>query len=113
MKRTFQRSGQFHVYILKCQDGTFYTGHTNDLERRLKQHNDGRGAWYTRVKGGGDIVWIKEYRRFKLAFLIEKRIKKLIRKQKESIVNGKRLDKVFAEVKKENARPPVYRVKSY
>jgi putative endonuclease len=38
----------YYVYILKCADGTLYTGFTNDLEKRLKAHNSGKGAKYTR-----------------------------------------------------------------
>ena len=95
-KRAFTRQGQFYVYILQCQDGTYYTGHTNNLQRRVSQHNAGKGAWYTKVKGAKKVVWIKKYCRFKPAFLMEKRIKKLTRSQKESLVSGKRLESVLA-----------------
>jgi putative endonuclease len=40
----------YYVYILKCKDGTLYTGWTNDLEARLTAHREGRGAKYTRHK---------------------------------------------------------------
>ena len=43
-----KRSGRFFVYILQCRDGTFYTGYTPDLARRLELHNAGQGAKYTR-----------------------------------------------------------------
>ncbi|MEI8349884.1 MAG: GIY-YIG nuclease family protein [Candidatus Omnitrophota bacterium] len=99
-KRAFIRRGKFCVYILQCQDGSYYTGHTNDLERRLKQHNSGKGAWYTKLKGYVELVWHKEYRCFKPAFLMEKRIKTLTRKQKEILVKGKRLDRVLASAGK-------------
>ena len=95
-KRLFIRQGKFSVYILQCQDGSFYTGHTNDIARRLEQHRTGKGgARYTRWKKAGVLVWSKEYRRFKPAFLMEKRIKTLTRKQKEVLVEGKRLELVF------------------
>ena len=100
-KRRFIRKGIFFVYILQCQDGTYYTGYTNDLERRLQQHNTGKGgARYTKWKKVGALVWNKQYRRFRPAFLMEKRIKKLTRKQKELLVGGRRLDTVLAEAKK-------------
>jgi putative endonuclease len=99
-EKKFIRRGKFFVYILLCQDGTYYTGHTNDLKRRLKQHNSGKGAWYTRVKGPGSVVWRKEYRCFKPAFLMEKRIKTLTRLQKETLVKGMRLNSVFAKAGK-------------
>ncbi len=97
-KRKFKRSGEFFVYILECADGTYYTGQTNHLERRLKQHNTGKGgARYTKWKKVGALVWSKQYCRFKPAFLMEKRIKKLTRRQKELLVGGRRLDIVLAE----------------
>jgi len=99
-KKKFIRKGRFYVYILLCQDGTYYTGHTNNLERRLKQHSSGKGAWYTRVKGSGSVVWRKEYRCFKPAFLMEKRIKTLTRLQKVALVNGMSLARVFAKAGK-------------
>ena len=40
----------WHVYIIECSDGTLYTGITNDLERRITAHNDGRGAKYTKSR---------------------------------------------------------------
>ncbi|MFH0832327.1 MAG: GIY-YIG nuclease family protein [Candidatus Aenigmatarchaeota archaeon] len=40
----------FYVYVLKCRDGSFYTGYTNDLKKRLKLHNDGKGSKYTRSR---------------------------------------------------------------
>ena len=99
-KRRFVRKGNFSVYLLACEDGTYYTGSTNDLARRIKQHQDGTGAWYTRVKGAGKVVWVKEYRYFKGAFLMEMRIKKLTRLQKEALVNGMRLERVLAKAGK-------------
>ena len=38
------------VYILECSDGTYYTGATNDLDKRIKKHNDGKGAKYTKTR---------------------------------------------------------------
>lgn len=82
---------KFYVYIAQCQDGTYYTGYTNDLENRIKEHNNGkRGAKYLRGKGPVKLVWCKEYRYFKSAFLEEKRIKGLTRKQKEKLIYGEK-----------------------
>lgn len=88
-KRKFRRNGRFNVYILECQDGTYYTGYTPDIERRIQLHNDGKGARYTRDRRPVRLVWCKEYRYFKKAFLEEKRIKALPRKNKEALINGK------------------------
>lgn len=51
-----------YVYILQCADGTLYTGYTNDLEKRLKQHNEGtEGAKYTRYRRPCKLVYHEEY----------------------------------------------------
>ncbi|MBN2400466.1 MAG: GIY-YIG nuclease family protein [Candidatus Aminicenantes bacterium] len=81
-----KRSGRFFVYILRCRDGTFYTGYTSDLDHRLQLHNAGQGAKYTRSRRPVELLWYKEYRYFKRAFLAELKIKKLKRKQKERLI---------------------------
>ena len=87
MKKKFKRKGKFYVYIAECANGTYYTGYTNDLESRIKLHNSGKGAKYTRDRRPVRLVWCKEYKYFKKAFLEEKRIKTLTRVQKERLVN--------------------------
>jgi len=86
-KKKFKREGKFWVYIVECSDNTFYTGYTPDLEKRIKLHNNGKGAKYTRDRRPVRLVWCKKYKYFKLAFLEEKRIKRLTRGQKERLVN--------------------------
>jgi len=81
-----KRSGCFFVYILRCRDGTFYTGYTPDLARRLQLHNAGQGAKYTRSRRPVALAWSKEYCYFKRAFKAELAIKKLTRKQKERLI---------------------------
>lgn len=87
MKRAFKRYGKFYVYILKCYDGTYYTGYTPDINKRLKLHNAGKGAKYTRIRLPVELVWWKEYRYFKKAFLEEIRIKKLRKYQKKKLID--------------------------
>ncbi|MDD5583984.1 MAG: GIY-YIG nuclease family protein [Candidatus Omnitrophica bacterium] len=100
-KRAFIRNGTFWVYILQCQDGTYYTGYTNNLDRRLKQHKTGKGgALYTKWKKAETLVWTKQYCRFKPAYLMEMRIKALTRLQKEALVKGIRLERVLAKAGK-------------
>jgi putative endonuclease len=98
-KRKFNKSGKFFAYILECQDGTYYTGYTNDLAERIELHNKGKGAKYTRDRRPVKLVWRKEYRQFKPAFKVEKIIKQLTRLQKEALVKGRRLDKVLANAR--------------
>jgi len=90
-----RRSGKFYVYIVECADGTYYTGYTTDIEKRIKLHNEGKGAKYTRPRRPVKLVWSKKYKRFRPAFMMEIRIKRLTRRQKEELVGGKRLDKVL------------------
>ncbi len=87
--KEFARTGKFYVYIVQCQDGTYYTGYTPDVDRRIKLHNDGKGARYTRGRRPVKLVWCKEYRYSKRAFSEEERIKGLTRNQKEKIVKRK------------------------
>jgi putative endonuclease len=50
----------FFVYILKCSNDAFYTGWTTDPNRRLKQHNSGKGASYTKLNGPSVLVYVEE-----------------------------------------------------
>lgn len=86
--KKFAKSGKFYAYIVQCQDGTYYAGYTNDLDARIKLHNNGRGAKYTRDRRPVSLAWSKEYKYFKRAFLEEKRIKRLTRVQKEKLVKN-------------------------
>ena len=88
MAKKFIRKGKFYVYILQCNDDTYYTGYTNDLPNRVKLHNEGKGAKYTRDRRPVKLAWSKEYKYFKKAFLEELHIKKLTRRQKEKLINN-------------------------
>jgi putative endonuclease len=105
-KRGFIRKGRFFVYIVKCRDNSFYTGFTPDLKRRVKLHNAGRGAKYTRDRRPVKLVWHKEYKYFKLAFMEERRIKTFTRAQKENLVKSakKARRKIRRASKKRHAR---------
>ncbi|KPK96968.1 MAG: hypothetical protein AMJ95_11565 [Omnitrophica WOR_2 bacterium SM23_72] len=100
MKERTKRSGRFFVYIIECKDGTYYTGYTNNLKTRLIRHNKGFASKYTRPKLPVRLVWKKGFLYFRSAFMMERRIKKLTRKQKEELVRGKRLDKVLTDARK-------------
>ena len=80
-----QGDGHF-VYILRCADGTLYTGWTNDLAKRLQVHNEGRGAKYTRGRGPVTLVYQHSYDTKEEALREEIRIKKLTRRQKEALI---------------------------
>jgi len=82
----FKRKGRFWLYIVKCTNGTYYTGYTNNLENRIKTHNKGKGAKYLRGKLPVQLVYAKEYRHSKNALRAERNTKKLTHKQKEELV---------------------------
>lgn len=73
---------QWYIYILKCSDGTLYTGITNNLDKRIKQHNEGKGAKYTR--GRGPVALVKFFTRFTKgeALKLEYQIKQLSKEEK-------------------------------
>lgn len=83
----------YYTYILRCSDGTFYTGYTNDITRRVKAHNDGVGAKYTRLRLPVVLEYYEEFETKEEAMRREALIKQLTRKQKEKLIgegNGKR-----------------------
>jgi putative endonuclease len=80
------RSNKFFVYILRCSDGTLYTGHAHDIDARLKLHNAGKGAKYVRGRTPASIVYSKGYKDRSLAAKEEYRIKTLTRLEKEELV---------------------------
>lgn len=71
-----------YCYILECSDGTFYTGWTNDPERRIAQHNKGRGARYTKTRRPVKLVYLEEQTDKIAALKRERAIKALPRKKK-------------------------------
>ncbi len=74
------------VYMVKCRLGTLYTGYTNDIEKRLADHNNGKGAKYLRGKGPVELVYLKKFRTLSGALKAEIKIKKLSRKEKEILI---------------------------
>lgn len=74
------------VYILECSDGTYYTGITNNLQKRIDKHNTGKGAKYTRARLPVKLVWSRECEDISTASKEEYKLKQLSRSQKESII---------------------------
>ncbi len=75
------------VYILKCADGTLYTGITTDLERRVSEHNDGKlGARYTRARRPVQLVYTASFLNRSEASVAEAQIKKLSRRKKQALI---------------------------
>lgn len=76
------------LYILECDDGSFYTGITKDIDRRLKAHKDGRGASYTRMHRPVGFLYQEKLFSRTQALVREFAVKALTRKQKEKLVNS-------------------------
>lgn len=78
-----------YCYILKCSDGTFYTGWTNDPEKRLKTHNAGLGARYTRTRLPVKLVYLEPQTDRSTAMKRERAIKKMTREGKMRLISEK------------------------
>src|SRR5690625_2234770 len=88
LRLLFMSNRTHFVYILKCNDGTFYTGYTIDLENRLTMHQTGKGAKYTRGKGPFQLVFTEEYATKSEALKREYLIKQLTRQQKIELIHN-------------------------
>ena len=77
-----------YMYILECDDGSYYTGSTKDLERRLAQHQAGEGANYTSKHLPVKLVYFEEFDRIDEAFYREKQVQGWSKKKKETLING-------------------------
>ena len=76
----------WYVYLLRCRDGTYYTGVTTDVERRIKQHNNGTGAKYTRGRLPVMLVWSERQTSHSSALKREAIVKRLRRPEKIILV---------------------------
>lgn len=74
------------TYIVECKDGTYYTGWTNDLEKRMKAHNSGKGGKYTAVRRPVNLVYYEEFETKQEAMSREWHIKQLTRKEKIDLI---------------------------
>ena len=75
-----------YTYIVRCSDGTFYTGWTNDLSKRLNAHNSGKGAKYTRSRTPVSLVYYEAFHTREEAMRREYSIKQLSRKDKLALM---------------------------
>jgi putative endonuclease len=75
-----------YTYILICRDGTYYTGWTNNLQKRLDDHNSGKGAKYTKSRLPVELVYYESFETKEEAMRREAAIKKLSRERKEQLV---------------------------
>lgn len=76
------------MYILQCSDGSYYTGSTTDLDKRINEHNAGLGAEYTKKRLPVKLVYFEEFQQIDQAFKREKQIQNWSRSKKQALING-------------------------
>ena len=79
-----------YTYILRCADGTYYTGWTTDPDRRLKAHNSGKGSKYTRSRLPVELVHLEQFETKEEAMSREWHIKHMTRQEKQELIDGGR-----------------------
>jgi predicted GIY-YIG superfamily endonuclease len=78
----------FWLYILRCADGSYYTGHTDDMARRLAQHDAGSFEGYTNLRRPVQLVYSQEMASREEALAAEMQIKRWSRRKKEALIRG-------------------------
>jgi putative endonuclease len=87
----------WYLYIVRCKDGSLYTGITTDVERRFSEHRSGKGSKYLRGRSPLTLVFQKKLGSKNLALAVENKVKNLTKAQKEELlVDETRLDKIIA-----------------
>ena len=76
------------MYILQCADGSYYVGSTVDLERRLREHNEGKGAKYTARRRPVKLVYSAEFPDVAQAYAVEKQVQGWSRAKREALIRG-------------------------
>lgn len=83
----------YYVYIILCKGGSFYTGSTGDLDKRMKLHINGKGAKYTKMHRPKKIVYSEEFGSRAEAMRREKSIKRLNHRKKLQLINSQNKSK--------------------
>ena len=78
----------FHTYMLRCADGSYYTGHTEDLERRVAEHKHGKFLGYTHDRRPVELVWSQDFPTRIEALEAERTIKGWSRAKKEALIRS-------------------------
>ncbi len=84
----FPHMPSWHVYIIRCGDGSLYTGITTDVTKRLAKHDAGTGAKYTRGRGPVCLLWKKRCKTKSAALKLERKIKNLRRAEKLDLIRA-------------------------
>ena len=94
-----------YMYILKCSDNSYYVGSTTNLDLRIKEHNQGEGAEYTKRRLPVQLVYFEECLNIKDAFFREKQVQGWSRKKREALINNRheKLPELSMSKQKSNA----------
>ena len=84
----------YYVYILECCDKSLYTGYTNHLEKRIKAHNEGKGAKYTKGRRPVSLVYFESFQTKSEALKLEYAIKQFSRKKKLELIKSSILNPI-------------------
>jgi len=82
------RIAPYYVYIIRCEDGSFYTGYTQDLEKRMKLHEEGKGGRYTQMYKPKKLVYYEIFKSRADAMRRERSIKNLTHDQKLELIKS-------------------------
>lgn len=77
-----------YTYIVRCSDGSLYTGWTNDLEKRIRAHNEGKGAKYTKSRRPVELVYYEAFEKKEEAMSREWAIKQMSREEKKELLDA-------------------------
>ena len=84
-----------YTYMVRCKDNSLYVGWTNNLEKRMKAHNEGKGAKYTKPRLPVELVYFEEFATKQEAMSREYHLKKLSHKEKEMLIENKKTGTVL------------------
>ena len=76
------------AYMVRCSDGSYYIGSTTNLDLRMRQHQSGEGAAYTKRRRPVELVWFEEFSRVDQAFAREKQVQGWSRAKREALIAG-------------------------
>jgi putative endonuclease len=79
---------RFYVYILRCRDGSFYTGYTKNIDARTRLHASGKGARYTKMHKPEKVAYVELFDSRVKAMKREREIKKMTHQQKLDLINS-------------------------
>ena len=77
----------FYVYMLECSDGSYYIGHTDDIEKRISEHEQGKGSGYTKTRLPVKVVYAQDFMTRDEAINAEQQIKGWSRKKKQALID--------------------------